>query len=289
MSSSPPKNVNSSQINIIDEKEIDDFETTNESFSKMSPPPKQSSPANTHQENQKEEIKKLKEKIKWLEDALKKKDKLYEDNFKENESLKKELDGFKDLKLSSSKISESDNKEKQQLKAEVEALQESKTKEIKEKEALSAEIQVLKDLISKKLEETNKDHQQLSDEVLSLTEAKTKETKEKEVLLKKILMLEETIKLKEGSFAVERQTYLGKIEDLSQILGKSGFEEMKTTMEIRDMKPFEENRKIQNEENGGLSFLNPIMKVILYMLLAVYVSFYVGCDRLGSLFKKNKA
>ena len=278
MSTSPQPNPKDT-TQIIDQNDLEDFETTNESLGKGQNLEKRSS-SNIHQVSQSEEISRLREKIKWLEDALKKKDKLNEETYNENQILKK------DLADKSRKSAESEKSEKEQLKAEIFALKDANAKEIKEKEGLRSEIQVLKDTSSQKLEEFTLIKQQLTAENLSLTDSLKKNHNENDLLNKKLLMLEETIKLKEASLAFERQ----KLEDLTRVLEKG---DRRTLEEVKalegDSKTVEEKKPVQIEENGGFFFLNPIMRIVLYLLLAVYVSFYIGCDRLQSLFRKNKA
>lgn len=278
MSASPQQNPKDT-TQIIDQNDLDDFETTNESLGKGEHFEKKSS-TNMHQVSQSEEISRLREKIKWLEDALKKKDKLNEETYNENQALKKELVD------KSRKSAESEKSEKEQLKAEIFALKDANAKEIKEKESLRSEIQVLKDSATKKLEEFSLMKQQMTAENLSLADSLTKNHNENDLLNKKLLMLEETIKLKEASLVFERQ----KLEDLTRVLEKGDrrtLEEAKTLE--GDSKVVEEKKPVQTEENAGFFFLNPIMRIVLYLLLAVYVSFYIGCDRLQSLFRKNKA
>ena len=275
MSTSPQQNPKDT-TQIIDQHDLEDFETTNESLGKVQTLDKKSS-MGMHQVNQSEEISRLREKIKWLEDALKKKDKLNEETYNENQLLKKELAD------KSIKSSESEKSEKEQLKAEIFALKDANAKEIKEKEGLRSEIQVLKDSSFQKLEEFNQIKKQLTAENLSLTDSLTKNRNESDLLNKKLIMLEETIKLKEASLLFERQ----KLEDLTRVLEKGDRRTLEEAKALEgDSKAVIEKKQ---EENAGFFFLNPIMRIVLYLLLAVYVSFYIGCDRLQSLFRKNKA
>ena len=275
MSTSPQQNPKDT-TQIIDQHDLEDFETTNESLGKVQTLDKKSS-MGMHQVNQSEEISRLREKIKWLEDALKKKDKLNEETYNENQLLKKELAD------KSIKSSESEKSEKEQLKAEILALKDANAKEIKEKEGLRSEIQVLKDSSFQKLEEFNQIKKQLTAENLSLTDSLTKNRNESDLLNKKLIMLEETIKLKEASLLFERQ----KLEDLTRVLEKGDRRTLEEAKALEgDSKAVIEKKQ---EENAGFFFLNPIMRIVLYLLLAVYVSFYIGCDRLQSLFRKNKA
>ena len=275
MSTSPQQNPKDT-TQIIDQHDLEDFETTNESLGKVQTLDKKSS-MGMHQVNQSEEISRLREKIKWLEDALKKKDKLNEETYNENQLLKKELAD------KSIKSSESEKSEKEQLKAEILALKDANAKEIKEKEGLRSEIQVLKDSSFQKLEEFNQIKKQLTAENLSLTDSLNKNHNESDLLNKKLIMLEETIKLKEASLLFERQ----KLEDLTRVLEKGDRRTLEEAKALEgDSKAVIEKKQ---EENVGFFFLNPIMRIVLYLLLAVYVSFYIGCDRLQSLFRKNKA
>lgn len=217
-----------SQLNetqIIEEKEKDPFEIENENLLSKPSINKQLSMQN---ENLHAEIHKLKEKVKWFEDAINKKDKLNEETHKENDTLKKEISQLKELLL---------NETNAQKKLTLE-LSESKI-------ALNSFI------------------------------------KEKETLLKDFKLLEDLMKKKEVEFLKEKGDLLSVKEELnSSKQVNDGFDK---ALEKKEPEKKEKEISSKNDE----FFLNPIMKIVLYMLLAVYISFYIAVDRVKSLLPKK--
>lgn len=171
-----------------------------------------------------EENKQLKEKISWFEDAVNKKDKLNEANFKENQLLRAE------------------------------------NAQILEKYQKNEQIQL--------------ENSQLKQEISQLKQAVEQKSGENQQLLEKMALLDAKNIENEHNFAIERAELIEMIENLKKA-------------QENGLKSQEEHKKKQEEPAKDQFFLNPVMKIILYMLLAIYVSFYIGVDRVHSLFRKK--
>lgn len=117
--------------------------------------------ASEHQENLINEINKLKEQIKWLNDVIVKKDHSNEEMFKENKYLKEEI-MIQENKINSLKIFEMNCEEIKILKKEVEKLKEinilQQIEFHQENEKLKSNILLAenKELIEEKITEENK-------------------------------------------------------------------------------------------------------------------------------------
>lgn len=172
-----------------------------------------------------EEIKQLKEKIAWFEDAVNKKDKLNEANFKENQLLKEE------------------------------------------------NVQILEKY--QKNEQVQQENSLLKQEISQLKQALEQGKSENQQFFEKIALLDAKNVENEHNFAVERAELIEIIENL------------KKTQENALAKAEEPKKKAEETAKEQQFFLNPVMKIILYMLLAIYVSFYIGVDRVHSLFRKK--
>lgn len=257
MSTTQPLEKSTDATPFVEKNDLEELESVNEILT-ADPKYAKNTSTQIHQDNMIADNEKLKEKIKWFEDALRKKDKLNEENYRQNELLTLENQALKESNANEKKLEEIHHKKEiEQLKAEI--------------INLKSELKVLNETHNKELKENEK-------ETLVLSE--------------KIEALEESFKLKENTNLLEKQSFLEKIEELSIKLEKKEtreiFEESKK-MEIRqDVKVVEEKKgHIIGEEIGEQFFLNPIMKIIFYMLLVIYVSFYIGWDRFQSLFRKK--